>query len=311
MGGGGGGYFSERSPAEVQQKIIESARQAMESGFNTTLSTYLSEYLSDSTRDTDLVSQRLDEIKKAIALNTIESPREIRFAGSVAKHTYVDGISDIDALLDVDGTDFEKLKPSEIRQRLAGTLNNTVGKTSSVKEVKFGQLAVTVEYTDGMQIQFLPTKLGHEQIPTRDDKWVKANPLKFKEALSKRNQECGSKLVPTIKLIKSINNTLPEPVQLSGYHIESLAIAVFKNYSGAKDIKEMLPAFYRGAKEQVMQPIKDSSGQSLHLDDYLGAASSAPRLAIRDIMTRIEKRIQHANIASSIDRWKQLLGDDE
>ncbi len=48
--------------------------------------------------------------------------------------------------------------------------------------------------------------------------------MAFQQALTKRNQQCGGKLVPTIKLAKAINGQLPANQALSGYHMESLAI---------------------------------------------------------------------------------------
>lgn len=53
-------------------------------------------------------------------------------------------------------------------------------------------------------------------------------PENFQMALSERNEQCGGKLVPTIKLAKAVIGSLPEKQRLTGYHVESLAIAAFR-----------------------------------------------------------------------------------
>jgi hypothetical protein len=92
-------------------------------------------------------------------------------------------------------------------------------------DVTHGRMAVTVQFKkDGMQIQLLPAirATNNEiQVPSsRTDGWSHINPMAFQAALAKRNDECGGKLVPTLKLAKAINGNLPEAQQLSGYHIE-------------------------------------------------------------------------------------------
>ncbi len=41
--------------------------------------------------------------------------------------------------------------------------------------------------------------------------------------------------------------------------------------------KEMIKHFWRETQRLVLQPIRDSSGQSIHVDDYLDEANSSAR----------------------------------
>lgn len=138
--------------------------------------------------------------------------------------------SDIDSLLILKGTGLEREKPSTALTKVADIVR-TASPTSAA--VGAGRLAVTVQYSDGMQIQLLPAFMFRDglKVPSflRDD-WSRISPEGFQRALSSRNQECGGKLIPTIKLAKAIIGNLPEKQRLSGYHIESLAIAGFKGY---------------------------------------------------------------------------------
>jgi hypothetical protein len=122
------------------------------------------------------------------------------------------------------------------------------------------------------------------------------------------NQQLSGKVVPTIKLAKSILANFPERYRLNGYHIESLAIEAFRKYDGPQTTKAMLLHFLGAAKERVRQPIKDSTGQSLHVDDYLGPADNPVRRVISDTIGRVNREMQNADGARSVDQWRDILG---
>ena len=133
--------------------------------------------------------------------------------------------------------------------------------------------------------------------------------MKFQAGLTKYNTQCGGKLIPTIKLAKAIIGQLPDARQLSGYHIESLAIDVFKNYQGTKTVTAMLPYFFAFAKERVLRPISDSTGQSVHVDGYMGPPNSTERVNAKHLLDRIAKRMTNATAACSASQWKALFGN--
>jgi hypothetical protein len=173
-------------------------------------------------------------------------------------------------------------------------------------------MAITIDYGDGMVIQLLPAvraEDGRIHVPSsRRDGWSKINPVPFQEALTRRNRECAGKLVPTIKLAKAVVGQLPEAQRLSGYHMESLGIAAFRNYEGEKTTAAMLPAFFEQARKLVLSPIKDSTGQSVHVDDYLGPANSEARQAASHVLGRLERRMRNATAAGSAAHWRALFG---
>jgi hypothetical protein len=258
-----------------------------------------------------LVRERLDDLKGALE-GTIEGSVDQIFGGSVAKHTYVDGLSDIDSLVIINETDLEDKTPQAALDHMEKSIEEGLGEKASVHH---GRMAVTVEYDDGMTIQLLPAIKdagGRLQVPSsRRDGWSRINPAAFAEALTRHNQQCGNKLVPTIKLAKAINGTLPEAQRLSGYHMESLGIAAFRNYSGEKTTTAMLPVFFERARELVLSPIRDTTGQSVHVDDYLGPANSRERVAVSHVMGRIARRMRNATAAGSTAQWRSMFGLDE
>ena len=280
MGGSGRGTtFSHRTPADLRKAVRLAEDNSTVKEFELALATTLGSLLSEvNQRDHQQVKERLDDLKSLLQ-SEIEGSFDTVFGGSVAKHTYVDGLSDIDSLVMLNDSDLEKHSPQRALERMANILATSAPAGSTVSH---GRMAVTVDYGDGMVIQLLPAIRGEDgqvHVPSsRRDAWSQINPITFKEALTRRNAECGNKLIPTIKLAKAINGELPESQRLSGYHIESLAIAAFRNYEGENSTSAMLPTFFERAKDLVRTPIKDSTGQSIHVDGYLGPAESSARI---------------------------------
>ena len=100
MGGsGGGGTFYSRTPSEAWEQVKKAEAKTTAAAFETTLAKTFSELLANfNSRDHALVNQRLSELKAALG-EEIDGSVDQLFGGSVAKHTYVDGLSDIDSLL--------------------------------------------------------------------------------------------------------------------------------------------------------------------------------------------------------------------
>lgn len=310
MGGSGGSGWAR--PSEIAQEVRKAEKELQSAGFQTELSGVLGEYLARfNDRDIPLVRRRLDQILAALG-DSLENKIDQIFGGSVAKHTYVDGLSDIDCLLVVNGTNLEESGPRAAVEKVERILAEVLRANASVRA---GQLAVTVNYDDGMEIQLLPairTGSGLKIQSSRDQtKWSEIDPTKFQASLTKYNTACDAKLVPTIKLAKAIIAQLPEAQQLSGYHVESLAIDAFRGYKGTKTVAAMLPIFFEKAKDRVLRLMTDSTGQSVHVDGYMGEANSAARQQASHLLGRIAKRMANATAAASISQWRDMFGEDE
>jgi hypothetical protein len=313
MGGtGGGGTFVRRTPEELRDIVRKSEDQTTVAAFEAELSRTLGDLLGAyNSRDTPTVNERLGEIKEAMH-GTIEGAFDQLFGGSVAKHTYVDGLSDVDSLILINDTDLENKSPQLALERMEAIIK---GHLQGEADVEHGRMAVKVTFPDGMVIQLLPAIKsgdGNLLVPSsRRDAWSTINPTTFREALTKRNEECAGKLVPTIKLAKAINGQLPDGQRLSGYHMEALGIATFKGYKGEMTTSAMLPALFERARELVLSPIRDSTGQSVHVDEYLGPANNDTRIALSHVLGRIARRMRNATAAGSTAQWRALFGLDQ
>lgn len=305
MGGSGGGYFRS-DPEELVQKLRQSEARTAGTEYEAKVADLLSSLLTRfNNRDSEAVSRHLEEIKKALEKD-IGGTIDLMYGGSVAKHTYVDGLSDIDSLVILDSCDLADQSPESVKEYFAGRLQERFPKT----EVTKGQLAVTVRFSDA-EIQLLPAVNCQSNVKIADKtgrEWAQIRPRDFTDIMTKTNQQKGRKVVPVVKLAKGVIATLPEKQRISGYHAESLAVHIFRKYDGDLKPKAMLKHYFREASKLVRQPIRDRTGQSVHVDDYLGPSNSLERKIISDAFGRVSRRMSNADNAGSVDEWRKLFG---
>lgn len=307
--GGSGGYFSGTpDPEGFARKVRDAEQSVQDSTFVGDVNSFLNEMLSYfNDRDREGISSLIDTIKNDIEAD-LESSVQLLFAGSVAKSTYVDGLSDVDMLVCVNKDISDELTPGDLKAEFAETLRARFGH----EVVKVGDLAVTLEQ-NGIIIQLLPVFRRGEgfALGTADgESWAAIAPQKFARKLTNVNQQLSNKLVPVIKLAKALLSELPTQRQFTGYHIEALAINAFRKYEGKLTSKEMLAHFFDRGSNLVTSPIVDSSGQSVHVDGYMGKADSLERRIAADTLSRFHRRILNANGANSLEAWHGLFGHE-
>lgn len=76
---------------------------------------------------------------------------------------------------------------------------------------------------------------------------------------------------------------------------------------GAKNTAAMVREFFRKAPELVLRPIKDRTGQSVHVDDYLGPGESSQRQTASRTLARIDRRLQAASASRDVEGWRDLV----
>ena len=310
--GGGGGVFGGYSAEKAKQIIRDSRSSSQDAQFETNVSAMISERLAGYHRDDKATTEHLDDLKEVIEEEGIGTVY-MRFGGSVKKHTYVDGLSDVDVFLCIDKTDLADSSPGEILDYVKHRIENA--HLSDIEDVTVGRLAVTVTFKDGEQIQLLPAIRKGEgyKISNGEGEWSDiVRPDKFAAKLTSVNQKCNGNVVPVIKLVKGINSQLPLDQQLASYHIESLAIEVFESYPDTEPMtpKAMLRYYFEHAKEVVKSPIKDKTNQSIHVDDYLGQENSPERIRVSYTLDRISRKMKNADEVRSAQEWEEILGEE-
>ncbi len=313
MGGSGGsGSGSRMRPEVIQQWLRREQDKSTNAEMDQKVSAFVDELLADfNSRDVESTAAHLETIRGALK-DGVGRAVDMKFGGSIDKHTYVDGLSDVDALVLLDGVNMAKQSPDRVLAQFARALRARLPRT----QIKAGTLAVTVTFADGHCIQLLPaTRSGRGfRIPSDDGlSWSRINPRRFARELTTVNQRCGGKVVPTIKLAKavlnSVSNRLPEDARPTGYHIEALAVRAFRDYKGAPTTRAMLKHFFAEAAVLARQPIRDSTGQSVHVDDRLGKADSPSRVALSRALDRVARRIRNADAGPSLAQWRSLFGE--
>jgi hypothetical protein len=305
--GGSGGDFQGGDASGMAEMLRKAELEAEDQIFRSDVESLLSQVLAGANdRDPDAVAKHLETIRQALDKN-IEGTVELLFGGSVAKRTYVQGISDVDVLVIINESELAASDPRTVCDYFLGRLSERLG----TRVIRDG-FAITVQFAD-MQVQVVPViRRGTDFLLPSDDcaSWSQVRPQVFSEALRTTNKACSGKVVPIVKLAKVLLSNLPEDRRPNGYHLENLAVEAFSGYEGPCTPRAMLQRFFDRAPDLIRTPIPDRTGQSIHVDDYLGVRDSVERLVVADSVARIGRRLLNADGAKDIEQWKQLLEVD-
>src|ERR1700694_3101136 len=206
MGGSGGGGGYRFNPSDLANLREEAQARLDRSRLDADVKEFLQHQLVNiNDRDTNRVDERLGDVEAALE-GTLSEFDRVLFGGSVAKHTYVDGLSDIDSLVVLDPSLAVDATPAEVRHKVEESLLRRLN-MSDVERIRVGDLAVTVKYKDGMEVQLLPAVERDKviSISSPDGKsWAPINPREFADRLSSLNANQGNAVIPAIKLAKAI-----------------------------------------------------------------------------------------------------------
>ncbi len=297
-GGSGSRFRSDHTRRDID--IIEVVPNETDKKFGATkIAGFLQEKLVEiNAHDYNAINQHKKLIEDKLK-NEFEI-ENVRFGGSHSTHTDVKNLSDIDMLADLGNFTTDKSSDqvindfaSAIRERLPNTT------------ISSGVMAVTVEFSDGLQVQVLPAFRYRDgyRIPDPNGKgWISTYPKRFSRELTSINQKQSRQVVPTIKLIKSICDA--NDVKVSSYHVSNMAVNVFKHYAGPMTQQKMLQHFFNKAKSLCLRPTIDPSRQTQYID---GDLSSSERKRMAGNFAEIENKIKQATESSSLDTWKDIF----
>jgi Second Messenger Oligonucleotide or Dinucleotide Synthetase domain len=304
MGGGGGGRYTGPT-SDALRRMIDQAKERERQRLDTDVNDLLQKLLAHfNDRDTEVISDRLVSIGEM--LSDVAEIETFLLGGSVGKHTAVNGISDVDALVILGRPDLAGKSPQFVLNSFHKQLNQSLPR-SEVKSVEKGRLAVTVTYHDGTEIQLLPALRSGQtiSIASADGKnWIDTKPKVFQRELTRANRQLNQALIPTIKLLKSIVSDFPKQKQLTGYHIEAMALDAARDYQGPKTSKWLLLHLLGYAADRVLKPMADITGQSRNVDSYLGKANSVERRNISQALAGMKRRLE---AATTVSQWRAVF----
>ena len=272
---------------------------AEERSFNRYCENLLARY---NRRDTVATTSRVEGLCAILRREGCEVIQTM-FGGSVRRGTYVNGLSDVDVLLMVNQSSLVSRPPAYA----IGHVEGIVKRRFPNNPVRSGNLAVTIEYSDGTEIQILPTirtRNGVRVAEPGSSGWSNIiQPDRFAVRLAEVNTARHGRVVPTIKLAKAIMDCYVRRAsrKITGYHMESLAIEAFVNYQGPLNPEAMLVHHFSNSVKAVLTPIVDSTGQSRCVDEYLGPAGSPSRRRASTYFRQMRSKVKSSRTRAQMD----------
>ncbi len=304
---GGGGYFPS-NPSKMRDLIAQAQDTTEQQRLDANVNDLLADILAKANhRSPETTNKYLGDLRKILSADI--EVEQLLLAGSMAKNTYVDEQSDIDALAILDRADLAGKNPQDLLSEFHRCLKSDLS-AAEVKDIKKGKMAVTVTNLDGTVIKLLPALRSQDKVsvPRPDGGWNETRPKAFQRHLSEANEKVNGALIPTIKLMKKVVATLPRQKQLTGYHCEALGLAAVKDYSGPMTCKALLLQVLDAASKRVMGPMRDTTGQSRVVDEYLGKAESVNRRVAADALAGLARRLK---AATTVEQWKRVLEEQK
>ncbi|MGD1118412.1 MAG: CBASS oligonucleotide cyclase [Dehalococcoidales bacterium] len=305
---GSGGSYRRYTSQELEQQSRETTRRTAEAEYEQRVSEKLQDNLKQiNERDAEKTNERLEAVKAAIE-SYIDDNVMLRFGGSLSRHTYVNGLSDVDALVILRSEQFAAENPQDLLQEFDALLRRVLPKSVAVKH---GDMAVTLTYPDKEELQLLPalkTSTG-VRIAAEGEGWSQViHPERLARRLTAVNQQHAGRVVPVIKIIKIAIDQWGGKIKPRGHHIDAMAIEAFETYKGKSTTKAMVELFFEYAAHRVKARLRDQTGQSDYLDEYLGKTESEDRNKLSRQFESIHAKLLAANDDLSHQAWLDGLG---
>jgi len=295
MGGSGGGSGYES--VNLKAQLLSSKQGVQSSQRESEINEFLEALLKDfNSRDVDAIKTHLEEIEKVLD-REIEGLEKILFGGSISKSTFVEGASDVDAFVFLDSKIYKNVSPKELQDSFYRMLQQRFPRT----EISKGALAVSVKFKD-YEVQLLPAIRENGKVLIANIKnagWsAPINMTAFTDRLTKTNKMNSNKVVPVIKIAKDLLSRLPKQYQISGHHVEALAVDAFSTYNGRYTLYDMTKHMLDYSTKRVLSPMNDVTGQSGIIDDSLGSTNSIDRQYLSSHIKDIAGRFSGSDAVS-------------
>lgn len=151
---------------------------------------------------------------------------------------------------------------------------------------------------------------GGWEIPDADrGRWISTNPKVHHEQSTKKNDGCGSKFVPFVKMIKGINREAGEPISPS-FLLEVMAHGLVDDSFGR--YQDELTWFLASAADQSQQDWPDPAGLGPAVNELMTQADRDAAAAtfhgwrrIAEEAVRLEDNGQER---AAVEEWRKLFG---
>ena len=203
-GSGGGGWFSESPPQKVGEALRQEEKATENQIFETNVAREIGERISEyNDRDADAVRTAINKVRKALENEIEDVSITPVFGGSVRKHTYVNGISDVDSLFVLKGEPAATLPPGDVLDQFEKTIRAKFPNAYVARD----NIAMGLEF-DGIKFELLPAirREGVLHISSASqDKWSKIKPESFFAKLSKSTTRMAPRSFRRSKLLRELS----------------------------------------------------------------------------------------------------------
>lgn len=234
--------------------------------------------------------------------------------GSYRRETKTKKLKDVDifVVLDPAGSQghYRKRPPADILAALKQVL------AAEYDTVVVDGMAVTITYRDDADIvsfdvvpAFKRTAKGkgYEIPDSYTGTWIATNPKTHHELSTAKNQQCGDKYVPLIKMVKGINQQLGEPVR--SFLLEVMGQAIVKPPLGR--YQDEVRWFLANAADAVLQPWPDPAGLGPDVNILTTAERHAAQDALNKALVTAEEAIRleyDGQERAAVEEWRKLFG---
>jgi hypothetical protein len=242
---------------------------------------HISEYLDD------LLEECTDSCRRVFA------NCEFSISGSLWKHTFAFGVSDIDVLCAFNS---RELSPNHVVSRLASAFSST--RTPIIAH----QTHVTLPSPFGVTIDIVPVVVDSGEIAlihSSGGRWVRARPELFATVLQQANLSSQNTLKPSIRVLKSLLSRCSSAPLLKGHHIEAICVHAASEFAGTFKITTLLEFILSQLPRLANLHFVDTSGQLQFIDDYLGASDSDERCRLSAYLTDYRARMADTHFLRS------------
>lgn len=230
--------------------------------------------------------------------------------GSYARHTKTKKLKDVDLFVVIDPKGDQGNLASGSGAAAVDALAEVLGTRWS--DVTTDETVVTVSYAgeDVASYEVAPafaTAKGYK-IPNGAG-WMETNPTKHAEMVTAKNQACGTKFVPLVKMIKGMNREAGEPISPS-FLIEVMAFDLVQ--APVDRYQDEVRFFLAAAADAALENWPDPAGLG---PDVNGSAQSWERtahqtafrtwLAVAEAAILLENEGQER---AAVAKWKTLFG---
>lgn len=187
----------------------------------------------------DTISSRYKAITRRLNTDYWDTTSETShslYVGSYGRNTAIEGISDLDMLMQLPYSVYEQYNSysGNGQSALLQAVKASIEKTYSSTNIKADGQVIQVPFTDGIIFEVVPAFLNQDEsytFPNANDggSWKTTDPRSEIAAIRHRNSACNNNLIPLCRIMRSWKRKWDVPI--GGLLVDTLAYQFIENYA--------------------------------------------------------------------------------